>query len=148
MRVKPALTDRGTTIMSHDAPVSEISLSLDDALSLDEALARWDAAREPGPLLRRAHQRSHDLYTERVGRDGPTRQQIAVLIALHQKPGASQADVAAASGIDRNTLAEMLGRLIERGLVRRRRADGDGRAWQLQLSEAGEALLVATMPKA
>jgi DNA-binding MarR family transcriptional regulator len=118
------------------------------ASGIDEVLARWDAARLPGPLLRRAHQRSHDLYTELVGRDGPTRQQMAVLIALHQRPGASQAELAAATGIDRNTVAEMLGRMVERGLVQRRRAAGDGRAWELRLAAAGESLLRAAMPAA
>jgi DNA-binding MarR family transcriptional regulator len=115
---------------------------------IEEALAGWDAVRLPGPLLRLVHQRSHDLYTELVGRDGPTRQQIAVLIALYQRPGASQAELTAATGIDRNTLAEMLGRLVERGLVERRRAAGDGRAWELRLGPTGAALLRETMPAA
>jgi DNA-binding MarR family transcriptional regulator len=118
------------------------------ALSLDEAIAAWDAAGQPGPLIRRAHQRSHDIFTELVGRDGPTRQQIALLIALHQRPGSSQVDVSAATGIDPNTIAEMLRRLVARGLVARARSADDSRAWELHLTVAGKRLLRQTMPKA
>ncbi len=100
----------------------------------------------PGHLLRRNHQRSYDIFTELVGNEGPTRQQVALMVALRRQPGATQNQLAAATSIDRNTLSEMLRRMIHRGLVDRRRAALDSRAYELVLTAQGEDLLVSVMP--
>ena len=62
-----------------------------------------DLRRAPGHLLRRNHQRSQDIFSKLVGED-ITRQQIALLIALSERPGASQNDLVGATGIDKSTL--------------------------------------------
>lgn len=100
----------------------------------------------PGHLLRRNHQRSYDIFTELVGSDGPTRQQVALMVALRRQPGATQNQLAAATSIDRNTLSEMLRRMVDRGLIDRRRAALDSRAYELVLTPAGNDLLAAVMP--
>jgi len=100
----------------------------------------------PGHLLRRCQQRAVDLFVDEIGETGPTPRQFALLLCIHQNPGASQIELVRRSGIDRSTLAEMLRRLLRRGLVARRRTDGDKRANALRLTTEGEALLARTIP--
>ena len=101
----------------------------------------------PGHLLRRCQQRAVDLFTIEVGEDGPTPRQFALMLCIQQNPGASQIELVRRSGIDRSTLAEMLRRLIERGLVARRRTKDDQRANALRLTAEGEALLTKAIPE-
>ena len=100
----------------------------------------------PGHLLRRAHQRSYEIFTRHVG-DRATRQQVAVLLTLGQRPGAAQSDLVTATGMDKSTLKELIGRMVVRGLVVRERDPGDNRAWQLRLAPAGQSLLDDVMPR-
>ena len=115
---------------------------------LDALVRDFDPAREPGPLLRRAEQRHAGIYAEAMGADGPTRRQLAVLTELHRTPEATQSQLAAATAIDRNTLAEMLRRMSEAGLVRRARAAHDARALSFALTDAGRATLREALPRA
>lgn len=115
---------------------------------LDFLVRDFDPAREPGPLLRRAEQRHAELYAEGMGPDGPTRQQLAVLIELHRTPAATQSQLAAATAIDRNTLAEMLGRMARAGLVRRAPSPNDARATTCSLTDRGRATLRDALPRA
>ena len=100
----------------------------------------------PGHLLRRCQQRAVDLFTAELGPDGPTPRQFALLVCIRQNPGATQIELVRLSGIDRSTLAEMLRRLLQRGLVARQRTDGDRRANALRLTAAGEAMLARAIP--
>ena len=100
----------------------------------------------PGHLLRRCQQRAVDLFTVEVGEDGPTPRQFALMLCIQQNPGASQIELVRRSGIDRSTLAEMLRRLVERGLVARQRTEDDQRANELRLTAAGEAMLARAVP--
>lgn len=110
--------------------------------SLDAA--RFDLLNAPGHLLRRNHQRSYEIFMRHVG-DDVTRQQVALLIALMQQPGASQNELVAATAIDKSTLKEMLGRMIERGWVARRRDPEDNRAWTMKITAEGKRLLAERM---
>jgi DNA-binding MarR family transcriptional regulator len=100
----------------------------------------------PGHLLRRCQQRAVDLFTAEFGETGPTPRQFALLLCIRQNPGATQIELVRLSGIDRSTLAEMLRRLLKRGLVARQRTDGDKRANALRLTPGGEAMLVRAIP--
>ncbi|WP_052730240.1 MarR family winged helix-turn-helix transcriptional regulator [Sphingomonas sp. SRS2] len=104
-------------------------------------LKQFDLLAAPGHLLRRNHQRSFDIFTRHVG-DDVTRQQIALLLALNQCPGASQRELVEATGIDKSTLKEMLSRMIARGWVDRERDKQDSRAWTMRITALGEALLI------
>lgn len=106
----------------------------------DKALETFHLLDAPGHLLRRNHQRSYEIFTRFVG-DDITRQQVALLIALAQKPGASQNVLVGETGFDKSTLKEMLGRMVERGWVERARDPSDNRAWTLHISAEGRALL-------
>lgn len=120
------------------------------ALADQEGEAAWLSAFElidaPGHLLRRNHQRSYEIFSQIVGSD-VTRQQIALLITLAKNPGASQNLVVGATGFDKSTLKEMLGRMIERGWVERTRDPADSRCWNMYVTEAGERLLQERIEK-
>ena len=100
----------------------------------------------PGHLLRRCQQRAVDLFTVEVGEGGPTPRQFALMLCIQQNPGASQIELVRRSGIDRSTLAEMVPRLVKRGLVARQRTKDDQRANALRLTAAGEAMLARAVP--
>lgn len=94
----------------------------------------------PGHLLRRNHQRSYEIFTRLVGVD-VTRQQVALLVALTQNPGSSQNALVAATGIDKSTMKEMLGRLIKRGWIDRKKDENDNRAWVMNITPKGRAIV-------
>jgi DNA-binding MarR family transcriptional regulator len=101
----------------------------------------------PGHLLRRCHQRSEELFTAALGSDGPTRQQVALLVTVVQHPAASQAELVQLTGIDKNTLAQMISRLTARGLLERRPSKADARSNAISATRAGVKLLESVMPE-
>lgn len=111
------------------------------------AIESFSLADAPGHLLRRCHQRSEELFTTALGVDGPTRQQVALLVTACQHPEASQSELVGLTGIDKNTLAHMIKRLIERGLLERRRTAHDGRTNAISATPDAIALLDEVMPK-
>jgi DNA-binding MarR family transcriptional regulator len=111
------------------------------------AIDRFSLRDAPGHLLRRCHQRSEELFTARVGKDGPTRQQVALLVTACQHPEASQAELVAKTGIDKNTLAHMIQRLVARGLLERRRTAHDARTNSITATPAAVKLLDEVMPE-
>jgi len=117
------------------------------ARPLTNAIRSFALQDAPGHLLRRCHQRSEELFTAAVGSDGPTRQQIALLVTACQHPEASQAELVSLTGIDKNTLAEMIGRLTRRGLLERRRGAHDARTNAISATPAAVRLLEEVMPE-
>jgi DNA-binding MarR family transcriptional regulator len=120
-------------------PVTLPGDDVDDP-ELQRRLADFNLLDAPGHLLRRNHQRSYEIFARHVG-DDVTRQQIALLIALAKNPGASQRELVEATGIDKSTLKEMLGRMVARDWVKRERDPEDNRAWTMRITPGGEALL-------
>lgn len=106
----------------------------------------FDLGMVPGHLLRRNHQRSYEIFTQLVGGD-MTRQQIALLVALTQTPGASQNELVGVTGFDKSTLKEMLGRMVAKGWVKRERDPQDSRAWTMDITTLGQAQLDERMDK-
>ena len=111
---------------------------------LHRRLANFDLLDAPGHLLRRNHQRSYEIFTRVVG-DEVTRQQMAMLIALAKRSGASQRDLVEATGIDKSTLKEMLGRMVTKGWVNRSKDPNDSRAWTMRVTAAGEAVIAGKL---
>jgi len=111
------------------------------------AIRRFALQAAPGHLLRRCHQRSEELFAQAIGAEGPTRQQIALLVTACQHPDASQAELVNLTGIDKNTLAQMIKRLTSRGLLEQRRAQRDGRTNAITATPAAIRLLEEVMPR-
>ena len=109
---------------------------------------KLDLDQSPGHLLRRATQFAQDLFTKEVGAGGLTARQFAVLVTVERDEGLSQTDLVKQTGIDRSTLADMISRMISRGLLQRKRTKTDRRANSVSLTAAGRRALNATMPQA
>lgn len=102
-------------------------------------------SQSPGQLIRIAQQVHTRLWSEHVGQD-LTAPQYAALIALAVEPGADQRTVGERASLDKATMAEMVGRLVRRGLVLRRRDPADGRRKLLTLSPLGTQLVADVSP--
>lgn len=99
-----------------------------------------------GLLVRRAQQKHVSLWQEIVSTEitGP---QFGVLAAMHRAPGLSQADLCAELDLDRSTIADLIGRLVDKGLVARDDHEVDKRRYALTLSELGESEYLQLEPK-
>jgi DNA-binding MarR family transcriptional regulator len=104
-------------------------------------MASYDLRKSPGHLLRRAQQYAQDLYSRHVGPDGPTSRQFEVLHVVAQNEGASQTDIVRMTGIDRSTLADMIARMMAKGLLSRSRTKEDARANAVSITAAGRRML-------
>jgi len=112
-----------------------------------KAAAATELAASPTHLLHRVLQRATGFYAEEMGDDALTQRQYALLVAVANSEGPSQTELVNLTGIDRSTLAELVARMIERGLLARSRSDTDGRAKTVSLTEAGAAALEAARPR-
>ena len=97
----------------------------------------------PGHLLRRAQQYAHDLYSKEVGSAGPTPRQYEVLHVVASNEGLSQTDLVRHTGIDRSTLADMIARMMKKGLLSRKRTKEDARANAVSITAAGKRMLTS-----
>jgi DNA-binding MarR family transcriptional regulator len=92
-------------------------------------------------LLHRVLQLALDFHAEAAGPAGLTQRQYTVLAAAGVADGVSQSDLVRATGIDRSTLADLVARMITKGLLERERSATDARANSVRLSAAGRAAL-------
>ena len=97
----------------------------------------------PSHLLRRCSQFFGDLYAHEAGSQELTKQQFTLLAALEHNDGASQTALVEITGIDRSTLAEMVRRMLEKGLLSRERTEEDQRANSVAISPQGRKALRA-----
>jgi DNA-binding MarR family transcriptional regulator len=101
----------------------------------------FDLAEAPSHLIRRCQQYFGDLFSREAGTSDLTKQQYTVLAALENNEGVSQTALVEMTGIDRSTLAEMVRRMLERGLVSRERTEKDARANAVAVTAAGRKAL-------
>jgi DNA-binding MarR family transcriptional regulator len=102
--------------------------------------------RSPIHLLHRASQVVEDVFGSEVQRDRLTPRQLAVLTTVAQKEGLSQTGITERTGIDRSTLADIVHRLVRKGLLHRRRTKEDTRTYAVRLTDAGRNVLRTTEP--
>lgn len=98
-------------------------------------------------LLHRALQLALDFHADLAGPQGLTQRQFAVLSAAAAREGLTQSDLVRATGIDRSTLADLVARMIKKGLLARKKSESDARANAVSLTEAGRAALEDAQPK-
>ena len=104
-------------------------------------------AESPSHLIHRALQLALDIYSREVGSDGLTQRQFAVLEAVSLRSGLTQTDLVKVTGIDRSTLADLVARMAQRGLLSRERSTLDARAMAVRLTPEGEAALADARPR-
>ena len=99
-------------------------------------------------LLHRAGQCADELFTIHLGQSDLTPRQFAVLAAVSNSDEPSQTTLVEMTGIDRSTLAEIVRRLVSRGLLARRRTRQDARMYAVRLTADGQAVLKKAEPAA
>jgi DNA-binding MarR family transcriptional regulator len=97
-------------------------------------------------LLHRAGQVADEMFTEEMHGSELTPRQFAVLRVLQRLETASQTDIVNETGIDRSTLADIVKRLVARGLIARRRSKADARAYAVRLTASGRDALKSAEP--
>jgi DNA-binding MarR family transcriptional regulator len=100
----------------------------------------------PVHLLHRAGQLAEDNFARLIGELGITARQVAVLAAVAGLENPSQTKLCQTTGIDRSTLADIVRRLVSRGLLARRRTRDDARAYAVRLTPEGEKVLATALP--
>ena len=102
---------------------------------------QMEFAETPSHLMRRCQQFYSELYARESGARDLTKQQFTVLCALEHRDGSSQTALVDLTGIDRSTLAEMVRRMLEKGLLSRERTEEDQRANAVAISASGRKAL-------
>jgi DNA-binding MarR family transcriptional regulator len=110
-------------------------------------MARHDINRSPIHLLHRAAQCAGEIFGAET-LPGLTPRQLAVLMTVAEHEGLNQMEVAERTGIDRSTTADVVRRLVRKGLLQRRRSRSDARAYVLKLTDDGRADLTEATPLA
>jgi DNA-binding MarR family transcriptional regulator len=104
-------------------------------------------ARSPIHLLHRAGQCAADIFAAEMGDIDLTPRQFAVLLTVSVNEGLSQTDLVVLTGIDRSTLADIVRRMLKKGLLQRRRTREDARAYAVKLTDEGARILADARPK-
>lgn len=112
---------------------------------------RMSVAEEPEPLrytghlIRRAQQLHVALWMSEVSRDVSS-VQFAALAVLHRCPGISQRQLGSELDLDRSTIADVVSRMVSRGVIARDQDAADRRRKVLTLTADGEAELEDLRP--
>jgi DNA-binding MarR family transcriptional regulator len=104
--------------------------------------------RSPLHLLHRAGQCAAEIFQAEMGAGDLTPRQFAVLVTVASHEGLSQTNLVEKTGIDRSTLADVVRRMLKKGLLSRRRTKDDARAYAVKLTDEGWRVLRATEPLA
>ena len=97
-------------------------------------------------LLHRAGQLAEDLFARSIGEIGITARQFVVLSVVDSLEDPSQTALCEISGIDRSTLADIVRRLVSRGLLSRRRTRQDARMYAVRITPEGKDVLMRALP--
>ncbi len=99
-------------------------------------------------LLHRAGQCAEVLFTSEAAKADMTPRQYAVLVCVSHNPDISQTGLVEQTGVDRSTLADVVRRLVKKGLLQRKRTRSDARMYAVRLTAKGAGLLNSVKPLA
>ncbi|MDH2380004.1 MarR family winged helix-turn-helix transcriptional regulator [Bradyrhizobium sp. CER78] len=108
----------------------------------------WQLEGGVGFLLRLLEARYDGLYQSMTRQSDITPRQFGVLMALYQLGPLTPSVLADRISCDRNTLSEMLKRMVARKLVAKKDNPDDRRSLQVQITAKGEEALLAVIPAA
>lgn len=100
----------------------------------------------PGFLIRRLHQLHCALFTEETRDFGITPVQYSLMTALDERGELDQNSLALEIGLERTTVADVVLRLYDRGVLDRRQSAMDGRVRLVKLTRKGKTLLKKMAP--
>lgn len=113
-------------------------------MARDSSTARLE--RSPIHLLHRVGQCAGEIFQSEMTAGDLTPRQYAVLVTVSQNEGLSQTHLVEQTGIDRSTLADIVRRMMKKGLLQRRRTKEDARAYAVKLTEEGWRTLRSAEP--
>jgi DNA-binding MarR family transcriptional regulator len=105
-----------------------------------------EVMRHTGHLIRRAQQRHVTIWQQHVSSEVSS-VQFAVLTALDAHPGASQRLLGDELDLDRSTIADIVMRMLRRGLIERQRNPDDLRQNAMWLTAEGRSALQRLRPR-
>lgn len=103
--------------------------------------------RNPGFLIRRCNQILLALFLEQAEPFNVTVQQLATLQAVRERPELDQGRIAETIGIDRSTIGPIVGRLVQRQLLRVSPGKTDRRTKVLAITPAGRDVVTQMLAK-
>ena len=95
-----------------------------------------------GFLVRLLDTRVNVLYEQLTAQTDITPRQFGVLLTLHQQGTLTLTELAKHIRVDRSTLGEMINRMAERSLIRKRNNGNDRRSAEVLLAPAGRHALL------
>lgn len=125
-----------------------MSASKKKVSAANEIARSWQLEGGIGFLLRLLEARYDVLYQALTRQNDITPRQFGVLIALYQLGPLTPSALADRISCDRNTLSEMLKRMVARKLISKRNHPEDRRSFQVQITATGEAALLKVIPAA
>ena len=108
--------------------------------------ASEELAASPLHMLHRAVQAVTEIYQAEMASFDLTARQYAVLVALVHGGGMSQSELVDATGIDRSTMADIVRRMLNKGIIQRKRDAEDARAYEVRVTDEGIRLFKAVAP--
>lgn len=99
-------------------------------------------------LLHRAGQCADELFDSQARKFELTPRQFVVLKAVAAGDEPSQTTIVEMTGIDRSTLADIVRRLVSRGLLSRKRTRRDARMYAVRVTDKGMNAIKQTEPAA
>ncbi len=108
--------------------------------------ANSELGKSPLHMLHRAVQAVTEIYQAEMAEHDLTARQYAVLATLAHADGMSQSELVDATGIDRSTMADIVRRMLKKGIVQRKRDKDDARAYEVRITEEGTRLFRAVSP--
>jgi DNA-binding MarR family transcriptional regulator len=100
----------------------------------------FDIENSLGFLLAKSYQRGYALFKAPLEKFSLTPKQFSLLAFLWKQDGLSQVELSDKCQIDRTTLGGLIDRLQKQGYVRREPNPEDRRAFQIYLTDTGQAL--------
>lgn len=94
-------------------------------------------------VAQRTRERGDRAYEKHLGL---SLRDIRLLRLIGATPGMIMGDLSEASGIEKTLASKLVGALVRRGLVRRHIGQQDARQVQLELTDAGEVLVLRAEP--
>lgn len=88
-----------------------------------------------------AQEASFQAFSRRSKEIGESPGRFATLTLIARNPGISQTALSHANGRDKSSLTPVVEALVRRGLVERKRTQGDRRTYRLNLTTAGKRTL-------
>lgn len=116
------------------------------AENMTRSIAEVELDNSPLHLFHRAVQVVTEIYQSEMSNHDLTARQYAVLFALAHSEGLSQSKLVDATGIDRSTMADIVRRMLKKGIIQRKRDKDDARAYEVTITEEGVRLFQDVQP--